>query len=104
MAIPPFVSSIQGINNQYSYRDENPGGKKDSTRVSCGQDGSYNELQYIYDTYLAPKIASSSFTHQQALDALNSACFNMSSPRDRKDFYKHLETYLGKTIFPADLK
>ncbi|MEL0614008.1 hypothetical protein [Marinomonas arenicola] len=96
----PLVKTIRDINDKFSYTDENPGGKRDDSLVSCGQNGSYNELQYIYDTYLAPKVALNKFTKQEALNALNSACFDISSPRTRTRFYTYIETYLGETIFP----
>ncbi|MGB3383950.1 MAG: hypothetical protein WBA64_04675 [Marinomonas sp.] len=96
----PLVKTIRDINDKFSYTDENPGGKRDDSLVSCGQNGSYNELQYIYDTYLAPKIASNKFTKQKALDALNSACVILDSPRARTSFYAYLEAYLDEDIFP----
>lgn len=103
MATPPFVTSIQDINDQYDYTDKNPGGAGDKMWVSCGQDGSYNELQEIYDTHMKAKVNIGFFTEQEALNALNSACFNIKGNRARKEFYKYINDYLGHTVFPANL-
>ena len=48
--------SIKDINDKYDYVDEHPQGEGDSLFVSCGQNGTYNELQYIYNNYLKPKV------------------------------------------------
>lgn len=93
-----MVRSIKEINDKYDYDDEYPQGKGDSEQVACGQNGTYNELQYIYDKYLKPEIGKKNITKQEAIDALDSACSSLSNPRDRKDFYKHLEEKLGITI------
>ncbi len=90
--------SIKDINDKYDYEDDHPQGEGDSPKVSCGQNGSYNELSYIYKTYLAPKVAEYKISKQQAIDALDSACSSLENPRDRKKFYKHLESQLGIKI------
>ncbi|SDX79893.1 hypothetical protein SAMN05444064_1572 [Pseudomonas syringae] len=51
------VSSIADINAKYQYDDRVSGGNGDGDLVSCGQHGTYNELSYIYTTYLKPLIA-----------------------------------------------
>lgn len=38
------ATTIKEINNQYSYKDENPNGKTDASLVSCAQCENYNEL------------------------------------------------------------
>ncbi|WBA12611.1 hypothetical protein [Salinivibrio kushneri] len=93
-----MVSSIKEINDKYDYDDEYPQGEGESEQVACGQNGTYNELQYIYDNYLKPEIDKKKITKQDAIDALDSACSSLSNPRDREDFYNHLETELGITI------
>lgn len=45
------VSSIQEVNSLYNYIDGNPGGFGDNKKVSCGQNGSYNELRNKYNLY-----------------------------------------------------
>lgn len=92
------VKTIQDINVQFDYEDGHPHGVGDSPQVACGQSGSYNELQYIYDTYLKKFVDSGSITEQQAIQALCSACHDLSNPRTREEFYKHLEDELGIKI------
>uniref|UniRef100_A6VSU5 Uncharacterized protein n=1 Tax=Marinomonas sp. (strain MWYL1) TaxID=400668 RepID=A6VSU5_MARMS len=99
MTTPPTVTTIQEINDQYSYEDTTPGGKTDKKWVSCGQDSNYNELKHIFEKHLQPKIDLGLFTKQKALNALNSACFDLSSPRTRTRFETYLETYLDVKIF-----
>lgn len=50
--------SIAEINAQYTYTDEFPGGKHDAKFVSCGQHGSYNELQTAYEAKLKEYVVS----------------------------------------------
>lgn len=90
--------SIQDINDKYDYDDENPQGKGDSEQVACGQNGSYNELQYIYNNHLKPWVDDGSITEQDAINALDSACSSLGNPRDRDEFYKHLESELDIEI------
>lgn len=90
--------TIKDINDKYDYDDERPKGMGDSPKVACGQDGTYNELQYIYDTYLQAEINDGTITKQEAIDALDSACSKLSNPRARKGFYAHLEKQLGIKI------
>jgi hypothetical protein len=95
------VKKIKDINDQFNYKDEIPGGKKDSPLVSCGQSGDYNELKYIYNEYLADYVNSGEFTEEEAVKSLASACFNLKNPRQRSDFYNHVESQLGvENIFP----
>ncbi|OLO12795.1 hypothetical protein BTW10_04635 [Chromohalobacter japonicus] len=91
-------TSVRDINDKYDYEDEYPKGEGDSPKVACGQDGTYNELRYIYDTYLKPEVERNTITNQQAIDALDSACSSLSNPRSREDFYAHLEKELGIEI------
>ncbi|QUI62501.1 hypothetical protein GSF04_08220 [Pseudoalteromonas sp. A22] len=90
--------TIKDINNKYDYKDEYPQGEGDSDNVACGQDGSYNELQYIYNTYLKPEVTSGNITEKDAIEALDSACSSLNNPRKREDFYSHLEDKLGIQI------
>ena len=92
------LTSIKDINDKYDYDDEYPEGEGDSSKVACGQDGTYNELRYIYDTYLKPEVERNSITAQQAIDALDSACSSLSNPRSREDFYAYLKQELGVEI------
>ena len=90
--------SIKDINDLYNYKDEHPQGEGDSELVACGQDGTYNELWYIYDTHLKPSIDEGKITEQQAINALGTACKSLANPRLRTDFYHHLEKKLGIKI------
>ena len=45
------VKKITDVTDQVDYDDTHGGGRGDSTWVSCGQDGSYNELKNKYDKY-----------------------------------------------------
>lgn len=91
------VKSIKEINDRFNYTDEVSGGKGDGDVVACGQQGSYNELSYIYTTYLKPLIAARKITEQEALDAMDKAC-DMKPPRNRADYYAKLESLLGVKI------
>jgi hypothetical protein len=98
------VNKITDINDHFNYKDDHPKGPYDGPRVSCGQNDGYNELVYIYDTYLRDKV-NKNFSQKNALEALASACFNLKNPRARTDFYNHVEEQLKcYTIFPDKLK
>ena len=88
------VKSIQDINDQFDYEDIHPQGNGDSPLVSCGQDDSYNELEYIYDEKLKSFVDEEVITKQQAINALCAACHDLSTQRARNDFYKYLEKEL----------
>lgn len=90
-----MVRTIQDINDQYNYKDEFPGGKADRSLVACGQCENYNELQYIYKTYLQPYVDKDLFTQQKAINALDKACAQVKSPRKRQDFYDFLSEELN---------
>lgn len=94
----PKPTSIRDINDKYDYKDEHPKGEGDSEKVACGQNGTYNEIRYIYDTYLEPEVERNTITKQEAIDALDSACSALSNPRSRKDFYAYLEKKLNIEI------
>lgn len=92
------IQSIQDINDKFDYEDEIPNGEGDPELVACGQDGNYNELQYIYEKKLAKHVTSGEITQQDALDALCLACHELETPRNRQDFYQYLTNKLGVTI------
>ena len=92
------VTSIQDINDQFDYEDTIPGGDGDNSLVSCGQDGNYNELEYIYDQHLKLRVLAGTISKDQAIQALCKACCELESPRSRDDFYDILEQELGITI------
>jgi len=95
MAKPTTISEI---NAKYSYTDENPGGKRDASLVSCAQCDDYNELQYIYDKKLLPLVNAGTITKQGAIDALSESCAELANPRTRVKFYALLTKKLGHTI------
>jgi hypothetical protein len=101
-----LVESIEDINNYFDYKDDKPNGRYDGPRVSCGQNGNYNELEYIYNKYLAPFIkADPNTTKKKALEAMCKACFDLTNPRSRSDFYRYIEKELDyDAIFPDKLK
>jgi len=45
------VEKITDVTDQIGYIDTKSGGQGDSEWVSCGQDGSYNELQNKFDKH-----------------------------------------------------
>ncbi|MCO7227123.1 hypothetical protein [Pleionea sp. CnH1-48] len=92
-------STIEDITSQYQYEDKVPGGKNDSDYVSCGQNGSYCELQEIYDKHLKSYVEKGEITKQDALNALDFACRKLESPRDREEYYNVLNDKLGVEIF-----
>ena len=89
------VTSIKDINLQYDYEDKIPQGKNDSPLVSCGQEGSYNELQYIYDEKLKSFVESGEITEKKAINALCLVCRDLKHPRERTVFYRLLQIELG---------
>lgn len=94
------VKSIEDINKQYPYEDKKGKETKkyDDPKVSCGQDDDYNELEYIYDTYLALPIALGTLEEDKALKALCETCRELKNPRKREDFYEKLSEKLGIQI------
>jgi hypothetical protein len=100
------VTSIKDINDYFEYDDKTRGGKGDSPLVSCGQNGTYNELEYIYDTYLALFVATDKDTSKEkVLQAMCKACFDLTNPRSRSDFYNYIEKELDcDLIFHDHLK
>ncbi|SEJ95308.1 hypothetical protein [Pseudomonas sp. NFR16] len=91
-------TTIREINDKYSYKDENPNGKRDAALVSCAQCDDYNELQYIYDSKLLPLVNGGKVTKQAAIDALSQCCEELANPRTRVKFYALLTKKLGHTI------
>ena len=91
------VKTIKDINDRFNFDDKVSGGRGDGELVSCGQHGTYNELSYIYQTFLKPLVEAKKITEQQALDAMDSAC-NLKQPRKRVDYYAMLEDHLGMKI------
>ncbi|MBI0395032.1 hypothetical protein [Acinetobacter bereziniae] len=92
------AKTIQEINSQYNYKDENPGGKGDNSLVSCAQCEDYNELQYIYNEKLKPFVDKKKFTEQKAITALEKTCKELENPRHRTDFYNKLSEILDVKI------
>jgi hypothetical protein len=97
------VNSIEDINSYFDYKDDKPNGQYDGPRVSCGQNGDYNELRYIYDKYLAPFIEGDpNTTKKKALEAMCKACFDLTNPRSRSDFYNYIEKELDYDLIFYD--
>lgn len=92
------VKSIKDITKQYDYEDKAPRGKGDKKKVACGQDGSYNELQNIYDKILKRHVDSGDITKEEALEALCLCCAELDTPRDRDEYYACLTEKLGIDI------
>jgi hypothetical protein len=97
------MTSIDGINDFYDYIDRKNKGKGDSAEVSCGQDGSYNELKNIYNSKLKNLVDLEKIPEKQAIIALCKACKELKKPRNREEFYKCLEDELG-IIFEGEKK
>ncbi|WP_229621101.1 hypothetical protein [Pseudomonas syringae] len=91
-------TSIADINAQYSYTDDFPGGKHDRDYVSCGQHGTYNELDTAYEAELAAHVKSKKITEQDAIDILDSTCKLLKNPRLRSDFYANIKKELKELI------
>lgn len=94
----PKPKTIAEINAQYTYTDEFPGGKHDAKFVSCGQHGSYNELQTAYEAELEEYVDSQAITEQKAIDILDTTCKLLKNPRLRTDFYANIEKELKALI------
>lgn len=59
------VFSIRDVNDQYHYTDTHSQGLADSVKVSCGQNGSYNELRDKYNKY---------YSHYREQDIAQAMC------------------------------
>lgn len=97
------ATSIRDINAKFSTENIDGSTERDQHLVSCGVSDNYNELEYIYDTYLKPRITLGLFTHQEALDALSKGCFDLSEFRERRAFYEFIERELNTGIFDTPL-
>lgn len=98
------VREVSDVTDQFKYDDiSNEHRGKDAPLVSCGQDGTYNELKYIYDNHLLPYVVEGVLTKEQAIKGLCVVCHDYDSPRrDRKIFYRLLSIELGVGIpFPG---
>ncbi|WP_024677709.1 hypothetical protein [Pseudomonas syringae] len=95
MAKPTTIAEINAL---YSYTDEVPHGTNDGELVSCGQHGDYNELKTVYKTKLKESVEAEDITEQDAIDILHSACKLVANPRQRKDFYDHIDEKLKELI------
>ncbi|QUP67423.1 hypothetical protein PSYCIT7_007275 [Pseudomonas syringae Cit 7] len=95
MAKPTTIAEINAL---YSYKDEVPNGTNDGKLVSCGQHGDYNELETVYATKLKKCVDADDINHQDAIDILHSACKLVKNPRQRKDFYDHIDAKLKELI------
>jgi len=91
------IKTIEDINKKFEYEDTNPPSKKDGELVSCGQQG-YNELKFILENVLDEHIKVGKITSEDAIKAMCSACFKIKNPRQRSDFYSHLEKCLDIKI------
>ena len=81
------VKKITDVTDQVDYDDTHGGGRGDSTWVSCGQDGSYNELK---DKFLKH---FKGVTKESAMAKLMCKCCKTLKPTGREkvswsDFYK----------------
>lgn len=92
------IKTIKDINDQYTYEDKTPNGKRDHSLVSCGQEGSYNELKYIYENILKRYCDLGAFTKDEALEAMCETCSELESPRSREKFYEVLSNKLDIAI------
>lgn len=97
------VNKITDVTNQFGYEDISGEHRTmDSQLVSCGQDGSYNELKYIYDQHLSVYVEDGDITKEQAIKGLCEVCHMFESERrERGEFYKKLSEVLGVQVpFP----
>lgn len=98
------VREVSDVTDKFKYDDiSNEHRGKDAQLVSCGQDGTYNELEYIYDNHLLPYVAEGELTKEQAIKGLCEVCHGYDSTRrDRRKFYRLLSIELGvKVPFPG---
>ena len=92
------TKTIEDITDQYDYEDVSPRGEGDGSLVSCGQDETYNELEYIYNKKLKDEVDSKNITHSEAINALCICCCELKSPRSRKKYYACLSQKLNIVI------
>jgi hypothetical protein len=78
------VSSIQDVNNQYDYTDTHSGGRGDSSKVSCGQNDSYNELRDKYNKHY-------SGAQEEDIAEAMCKCCKTTSGKTWDEFYKCME-------------
>ena len=96
------VSSIQDINDQYSYEDKKGlGGSLEWDLLSCGQDGTsngYNELQRFYDEHIPEKFKGLAFG-QITIEKLCECCKEIPhGQRTHEEFKKCVGKKLGIEI------
>lgn len=75
-----IVSTIQDVNNQYNYTDTHSGGLGDWNKVSCGQNGIYNELKDKFKKYF------SHYSETSVAKAMCECC-KLFSGKPWEDFY-----------------
>lgn len=92
------VTSIEDVNNKFSYFDEYPNGKGDDTEIACGQNGSYNELKHFFTKWLQPHIEKGTFSKDQVIEAICCACYEIKPPRKFDQFKGYLESVLKISI------
>ena len=86
------------ITDHYNYKDNNGDDKKqDGKFVSCGQDGSYNEVKYIYDK-IRSNFRGLLLSEAKILTAICECCRELDNPRKRGEFYTLLNDKLGTTL------
>jgi len=96
------VKKITDVTDQIDYNDTNVGGQGDSKWVSCGQDGSYSELQDKYNKHF--------FNINEALIAeIMCQCCTKLKPTGKEkitwlDFYQCMKSKLNETRHPNTIK
>ena len=89
------VGKITDVTDQIDYKDTHGGGRGDSKLVSCGQDGSYNELKNKYDEHF------NGITKESWMAELMCNCCKKLKPTGKEkvlwsDFYKCILSKVSK--------
>ncbi len=68
------VSEIKDINDMFDYEDKNPQGTSDRSKMSCGQDNGYNELEYFYENNVSTLKSKFNLNEKQILKIMCECC------------------------------
>jgi len=96
------VKKITDVTDQIDYNDTNGSGKGDAKWVSCGQDGSYNELQDKYNKYF-------SNINEALISSIMCKCCKKLKPTGKEkvtwlEFYKCMKGRLNLENYPKTIE
>jgi hypothetical protein len=72
------ISDIEDINDMFDYEDEHPQGPTDKSKMSCGQNNGYNELEHFYKNNLNTLKSKYKLNKKQILQIMCECCQEIS--------------------------